>query len=468
MANITEEINELGADLLLKAAIALSSISVDVAKLVNSVGKNTLAEVKENMAQEENEALKKIQAAVEKDGETPLQVTVLERDRELMEMWLNKQDVLYATLKADSQNVDPGFEKCVIAFLGKDAEAMSNAIALTQHERGLINELPPNTFLFLHKNKNMVVIDNLNVYDLEVFRELAKDYGLVYSSILNPPDSNPNEKGNSYKILVHKQDANRATAIMQQVVWGMTGEYEGGIKERIKERLSIRSEVQQLIEKGVEPGTVKVKSDKGEMLELENAWYIVNQKAPHQYIKMTSKGFVHFKFDKEVESVSKSDSGYYDKLQNALGDFSGAVIYNAEEWELNGLGKGNLRDKHTSKKASVFPEGFSKTKDITELQKARKKKDEPQKDDYEETAWLFDRYDAHKEFSEVYEVNYENSSEPPEKTVSVHYDNACQRAEAYKYIDVSNDAKTIDNIILAAREHSLGNKEYRIEDEKTI
>ena len=468
MPNISEELYDVGADLLFKALAALASITVDTAKITDMVFKENFVSLinkiqKGNLSHKEKKALEQIHAAVENDGEIPLQATILESDRALMEKWLKKQNVLFVTLKAENQKVEAGQEKCVITFLERDSEAVQNAIALTQQERGYINEIPATAFMFLHKKKDLVVVDNLDAYELEMFREFAKDHGLVYSSILNAPDTNP--KGESYKILVSKDNVYKATAIMQQVSWGMTGEYQNGIKEKIKERHSIIYEVHNLVEHGVESGKVKVKNQSGESVTVENARYIVNQNAPHQYIKMTSAGFVYYKFGKEVENLSKGDSEYKNKLENILGEFSGAVIFDAKEWEENNLHKSNARKTKVIEKASVFPTGFDKVKDVNELQKARDSKKKAHKDVYEETAWLFDRYDTQKAFSEVYEVNYDNYSEPLERTVSVHYDNALNKAKEYKYIDVSNDAKSIDNIIHAARERSVSNNTYNFDKE---
>ena len=380
-----------------------------------------------------------------------------------MEKWLNKQGVLYATIKNVNQDVVPGMEKSVLVFLEKDALAVRDAGALTQYERGYINELPATAMLLAHKKKSLAVVDNLSVYDLEVFREYAKDFGLVYSAILNSPEVDASGRGESttdtYKIITSKKDNKKLAAVMQQVAWSMTGEYQDGIKEKIKERYSIKSEIQKLVKEGIGPDKVYLSNSTGETVALENAKYIVNANSHKQFLKLTKEGFVYCKFGKEVEKALKGEEGYEDKLQIALSEFSDAVVFDAAEWEEEGLGKDNLRKNKVKERVSVFPKEFVKEKEARELQKVRKK----EREQVPETAWLFDRYDTEKLVSEVYEANYNDYSEPPETTVSVHFGDALKHSEKYAYIDVSNDEKSIDNIIHQAVEKSKGNDMLTIE-----
>ncbi len=472
MSNVSEQISELSATLLLNAMGELASIAYRVEEGVFDVGRdaayaarkqmiaviNSLQEQK--LTKKNEDALNKIKAAVT-GGETPRQVTFEERDREILEKWLTKQNVLYATVESNEQSVELGQKKNVLFFLEKDAAAVHTALALTSHERGYINELPPQAMLFLHKNKNLSVVDGLNVYELEVFREVAKSFGLVYSAMLNPPDSNPSDKdgvSDTYKIVASKKDAKMVAAVMQQVVWSMTGEYQDGIKEMVKEHYSIKAEIQKLISEGIGPDRVYLTNNAGETFAIENAKYIVNAKAPSQYIKLTKEGFEHHKFGKVVEKVSKGEESYEDKLQFALSEFSNAVIFDAAEWERENLGKDNLRKNRVLEKLSVFPKGYDKEKEARELQKARKKEHEQ----VPETAWLFDRYDTAKLYSEVYEANYNDYSEPPEKTVSVHFGEAVKASEKYRYIDISKDEKSLESIIAQAKEKSIGSETYDV------
>lgn len=471
MPSVTEEVLELSAQLFLAAASDISRAAVSTGQTAGVLSKEALVALinyaKEGAATaKEKKAAKKLEVEVREHGEVPRQVTILESDLKTFEKWLKKQDVLYVALKSEMQKGEDGHKKCMVTFLDKDREAVETAIALSRHELGYINELPPQAFLTLSNKKDLSVVDNLDTYELETFRELAKDYGLVYSVILNAPDESEQEKGDAYKILVSKKDFSKAAAIMQQIAWCMTGEFQNGIKEKVKERYTVREEIQHLVRNGVEPGEISVDTGVGGVITVQKAKYIINKSAPSQYIRLTSEGFTHYKFGKEIENVSKDDSEFEDKLQYALGEFNGAVVVDAEEWEKEGLKKENIRKRFVAQKTSVFPQQFSKEKDIEEIQKSQKHKEK--RENAPETAWLFDRYDLQKQYSEVYEANYNNLSEPPERTVSVHYGEAVKHAEKYKYIDVSNDEKSIDNIILSARERSMGNNEYERTEEKEV
>lgn len=461
MSSLSEQISEISAELLLKAVGELGQVAYNAVDLGREVGKDAGALARDQLIKlinsvndkKSEEARQKLDKAIRIDGEEPRQVTFLDCDREILENWLKKQNVLYAIFKSEDQKVAAGFEKSMLVFLEKDAAAVQVAMSLTQYANGYVNELPPQAMLFLNKKKNLSVVDGLDVYELEVFREVAKDFGLVYSAILNPPDANVNEQGvgDTYKIIASKKDAKKVAAVMQKVAWSMTGEYQEGIKEKIKERYSIKSEIQKLITKGIGPDKVFFTNSKGESVAVDNAKYIVNPNSHNQYLKLTKDGFVYFKYGKEFQKVMKNEPDYEDKLQFALGDFTDAVIFDVAEWENEGLSKENLRKHKVQQKLSVFPPEYDKKEEATKLQKARK---HHQKEGDSETAWLFDRYDTQKAFSEVYEVNYGNLSEPPEKTVSVHYNDAANHSEKYNYIDVSNDEKTIDKIIESARVRS--------------
>lgn len=455
-SSVSEQIAELSADLLLRAAGDLAQITYNAGMMLTSVGNEALVALinsvsKDKLSKESKEALDKIKDAVSKGESAPRQLTVLDSDRKNIEKWLKKQDVLYAAVRNDNQGVVPGFEKSVIVFLEKDSSTVEDAIALANRDKGLINELPATAFLFALKEEKEVpaVVGNVNADEIELFRELAKEHGLVYSVMFDAPSDNAKEK--TGKILISNKDVLKAAAALQMVSWSMTGKHAKEILEKIKERISVKGEIQKLIANGVEKGKTTIQV-LGKSVTVENAKYIVNQMLPHQYLKVTNAGFVHFKFGKEVARVSKDDPEYNDKLQLALGEFSGAVVFDAEEWEKEGLDKANARKQAVKKRISVFPPNFDKDKEASDMQKARKHKKEHEP--LTETVWLFDRYDAERPLSEVYQVNYGDPSLPPEETVSVHYGDARAYSQKYAYTDLTNDEKAIDNIIEAARQRS--------------
>ncbi len=469
--SVSEQISEMVAELLMRSVGDLAQIIQNTGMTLTAIGNEALVELirkidKKNLSKENAEALQKIQKAVEKDKQAPRQVTVFENDREFVEKLLKKQNVLYAAVRNDNQNSVAGLERCAIVFLEKDAQAVQNALVLLQREKGLVNELTPGAFLLAHKRKDIAVMDNLDAIELETFREVAKEHGLVYAAMLTPGDDKMSGDEPTYKIMVAKEDALTCAAALQMVSWAMTGEHKKDILEKIKERTSIKHEIQKLVLNGVKKGEVSVQAKFGQSATVENAQYIVNRNAPHQYIKMTAEGFVHYKFGKEVTRVSKGAPTYNEEIQLALGEFSDAVVFGAVEWEQEGLEKANARKAAVKAKASVFPKKFDRHKEAEDLQKARKHKKEHEPVD--ETAWLFDRYDTTRPFSEVYEVNYNNASEPPEKTVSMHYEDTLKYSEKYVYIDVSSDAKSLDNIISMARERSSGNDYEFSEREETL
>ncbi len=486
MSVVSEQISELSAELLLKALADLSDLAFKTIDLVYTMGTDAARGVSEvsgpvarallvklidavgNRSEFDRATLKaidKLEKEALKGGSTPRQLTILSHDLDMMENWLKEQDVLYVAASAKKQDVEPGAEKSVILFLEKDAQKVYLATALLNHEKGFISELPPEAFLFVNDRKDITVVDGLDVYELEVLRELAPKFGLTYSTLINGVDAETGElygDDGSFKILVSKNDAEKMSAVMQQVVWSVTGEYKDGIKEKVKERVSIKKEIQDLLAKGVPEGQQAVVGSDGSKVLVDNAKYIVNSKTPNQYIKLTHNGFAHFKFGKDMGFVSKDDPEYSEKIQKVLGEFPDAVVFDASEWVAEGLDKANLRAGETEKKLSVFPVEHDFEKENEKLRKAKKKEEHKPLD---ESTWLFHNYDTEKAFSEVVEVRYD-PSEPLERNVSVHYEDAVKHSEKYKYLDVEHDEKAIDNIILSARERSMGNDEFEQVQEK--
>ena len=483
MANLSEQISELSAELLLKAIGELSQLGYQTARIVGDVGKDAgiitrslLIKLINNLKKDDydavtRKAISKIEEAALNSNSPVRQATVLTQDLDDIEQWLKKQDVLYVAIASKEQDVPAGAEKSMIMFLEKDYQEINNALSLVYAEKGLTNEVLPQAFLLKYDKKDVSVIDGVDLYELEVFRQTAKQLGLVYSVMANGVDEQTGEvygeRTDTFKILCSNQDVEKLSAAMQQVAWSMTGEYANGIKEKVKERYLIKTEIEKLIKSGVKEGHETFLNKDKEKVSAEIAKYIVNAKLPGQYIKMTGKGFFSFNRGENLGFVSKDDPEYLDKLDALLSEFSDAVIIDSKEWETERLEQSNFRKNKVRERISVIPPQCDMKKETESLRKAHKKR-QINREPLEETAWLFHRFDAEKAFSEVVQLNYNDVTEPLEETISVHYGEAVEHSKKYRYFDVVNDEKTIDNIIRSANERSLGASEAEYTEEKEI
>ena len=469
MSTVSEQVSELGLELLLRALGEFSRVVYHGTSLVSGVAGETigaagkgagalskalLIKVIEEVKSSGNDFDRKTRKALDKlndeaiKGESlPRQMTLLSKDLADFEKWLKKQDVLYVAATAKNQKVDDSENKSVIWFLEKDERKINMASAILLHKQGILNELSAEPYLLLHEKEKLSVVDGLDVYEVAVFRELASDFGLKFSVLGKTEESDVEQ----YKIICEKADDIKLASVMQQVSWSMAGEYENGIKEKVKERLNVQEELKGLILSGVPKGYKIIKDKDGNSRRVSNAKYIVNSKLQSEYVKITDIGFVYSKYGKDIEIVSKEDPEYIQKLEGILTGFIDLVIIDSEEWEKEGLSKSNLRKEKIKEKLSAFPENY-KLKDENEkmrrVQKLRKEASKP----LQESSWVFDRYDTEQAFSEVYQINYNDFTEPPEENITSYFIDVLEQSKKYKNYDVENNENNLDDMIKKACE----------------
>ena len=469
MSTVSEQVSELGLELLMRALGEFSRVVYHGTYLVTglagetigAVGKGTgavskallikvIEEVKssgKDFDRKTRKALDKLNEEALKGDSLPRQMTLLSKDLEEFEKWLKKQDMLYVAATAKNQKVDDNEKKSVIWFLDKDERKINMASAILLHKQGILNELSAEPYLLLHEKEKLSIVDGLNIYEVAVFREIASVFGLKFSVLGKTEEAGIEQ----YKIICEKKDDIKLASVMQQVSWSMAGEYENGIKEKVKERLHIQKELKDLILSGVPKGSKIIKDKAGNARRVPNAKYIVNSKLQSEYVKLTDNGFVYSKFGKDVEVVSKEDPEYTQKLEGIVSGFIDLVIIDSEVWEKEGLSKSNLRKEKVKELLSAFPVNY-KLKDENEkmrrVQKLRKEASKP----LQESSWVFDRYDTEEAFSEVYQINYNDFSELPEENITFYFTDILEHSKKYKHYEVTNNEKNIDDMIQKACE----------------
>lgn len=491
MANVSEDLSQMSAEWMLKALEALSQLGYSTVKLVSDIGRDGastlvgLLNYLENRPGAEYDfrtrrAISKLRSACEKDDASALQMSVPKKDLAEVEKWLKKQDMLYVACSPENKKKgspneelaqltrDKNKDMSTIFFMEKDKKKIENAVAVQAYKAGLINVLPPEAFFLLYDDKKDIsVIDGLDYFELSVFRELAKKYGLGYTEMENGQEQSSDSTPGTYKVVCGKENASKAMAIMRLVSWTMTGDEAPAIKEKVIERQSLTVELEKLMNEGVKAGVQFVVDENAKQVAIENAKYIVNARSPGQFIKLTAKGFYRHNGGEEAEFTSLDDPDYDERLEDALSEYPDYVIFDSVEWEMNGLGKSNLRKDKVAEKLSALPPKLSVEKEEGDIRKAHKKRQE-QGRSLEESVWLFHRYDPDNDepLSEIVEENFNAPSKPLEEVVSVHYNSAVERSKKYKYYDVESNEQTVDKIILAAKEKVAGNIEPEQPKEK--
>ena len=491
MASVSEDLTQMSAEWMLKALEAFGQLGISTVKLTHDLGKDGASTLVGLLNYLENQpgaeydmrtrrAISKLRSACEKEDASALMMSVKKEDLPKVEKWLKKQDLLYVACSPENKKKGSPNEELAkltrnkngdmstIFFMEKDRQKVENAVAIQAYQAGLINVLPPEAFFLLYDDKKDIsVVDGLDFFELNVLRELAKKYGLGYTEMENGPEQSSESAPGTYKVVCGKENASKLMAIMRLVSWTMTSKEAAAIKEKVIERQSLTAELEKLMNEGVKDGVQFIIDENAKQIAVENAKYIVNVRSPGQFIKMTAKGFYRYKGAEDAEFTSLDDPDYDEKLEDALSEYPDYVIFDSIEWEKDGLGKSNLRKDKVAEKLSVLPPNLSVEKEEADIRKAHKKRQEQGKT-MEESVWLFHRYDPDNDeaLSEVVEDNTLAPSKPIEEVVSVHYGDALKRSEKYRYYDVESDERSVDNIILAAKERVAGNAEYEQTQEK--
>lgn len=469
MSTVSEQVSELGLELLMRALGEFSRVVYHGTYLVGGIAGETLGvvskgtgavskallikvieEVKssgKDFDRKTRKALDKLNEEALKGESLPKQMTLLSKDLEEFEKWLKKQDMLYVAATAKNQKCDDSEKKSVIWFLDKDERKINMASAILLHKQGILNELSAEPYLLLHEKEKLTVVDGLDIYEVAVFREIASVFGLKFS-VLGKTEETGAEQ---YKVICEKTDEVKLASIMQQVSWSMAGEYENGIKEKVKERLLVQDELREIVLNGVPKGSKILKDKAGNAIRVPNAKYIVNSKLQSEYVKVTDNSFVYSKFGKEVEVVSKDDPEYAQKLEGIVGGFIDLVIIDSELWEREGLSKANLRKEKVKELLSAFPVNYKLKDENEKMRRVQKLRKQPSKP-LQESSWVFDRYDTEQAFSEVYQINYNDFSELPEENIASVFTDVLEHSKKYKTYEVTNNEKNIEVMIQKACE----------------
>lgn len=346
--------------------------------------------------------LDKMQKIVDK-GESLTSVRVGDEDIEFFKDAMQKEGMLYAVLDINNDDC-----KNVI-FLERDADKIKNVITVLQSHTGLRNELAPQVFLNHLNGSNVGIVENVSEIDMELFRQYARDEGLVYASY---------SKNGNINILCNSKDKKEINKILGKIGWDMTSKYAENIREHYKRKKTDRKLLNEVIENGGEE------------------YYVVDAKNNKNYVEISQRGLSYYKNGKKVFNMSRADEFYFvNRAHEKVESIANAVVLRKSEYECDD------RKNIIKSKARVYPDEIAEAikkshKHMTDVQRKMSLDDENNN-----PAQIFD---DSIDFSDY--ANYEKLSDDDRERVeeAVKYD------LKFGYKDIALKRRNLDSIIMLA------------------
>lgn len=342
MTSVQEEISKIAFDLLKEASRHAIQFGSDLSSDLAQMSKNTFLMIINEVEKREKQgvsfgdkmSLRKLKKAVEKNNETPRQITLSEVDASALKKYLETDDILFAVLKfkSDSKEAFANSDKRVVCFLDKDAPVIFDALSMIQADRGLINEVAPAPFVKYNNDRSIFTADGLSEQDVELLRHWAPKLGFVFAVMPSQSSSDNPE----FKVIARTEDKSKVAAALHQACWDLTGEHGPAIQRQIEYKLSGKKQINLALQDTI-----------GEH-------YIVNGGAPGDYIHITSKDFSFYKNNKLVQTVGRTDSSFADRYYDNVSGFKSPVVFEKEEF----AGEKSKREELVKEKNSVYPPKF--------------------------------------------------------------------------------------------------------------
>lgn len=427
MANIQEEVLNQTWDLFLKFLGTGTEFVIQVAQEGNAFlrqGGNFTKEFLLALINKQKELGMPTDAtaqmlARENKGEKICTMMVAEEDAEELTEYFKKKEILFNIVE------NPTDDSKVFMYMNGDSEKVANIIGIWQAERGLVSEIDPDLFLDNYASEGVGTITGLDRADLELFRDYAKQNGLIFSS------TETEEKG-KFMVVYDPKDHDAVKKTMASVLWA----FSGADGARLREQLVVFLRNRQKISRS--------------FLEAEKEFYIVNGNDIKNYIHLTANDFTYYKNAKEIKSASRSDDSFVESGLRAADGMARPVVLTREEYEVfkeNGELDVDTITSTVEEKAQEVPAIVA----IKELQSQQDKRlariQEKMALDDENTAgfWI---YDDSIDFGAAGE--YEDTEDIDDQ-IKADMIAARERAVRYQFQEVSaTDSRSLDYIIAEA------------------
>lgn len=358
--------------------------------------------------------LKRVEA-----GESINTMAVAEEDAVELSRYLKEKEILYSVV--DNFQDDTKF----FLYMSNDAQKVIDVVSVFQAEKGLVSELAPELFLENFAQDGVGTISGFDKVDLEVFRNFAKENGLIFSST-------PSDEPNKYIVIYDPNSIDKVKKTMDSTVWALSGSAGVILREQFERYLQNRQAVNKTL------------------LEGEKEFYIVNGTNSENYVHLTANDFVYYKNSKEVLTVGRNDGDFVERGIRVFNGMTHPVLFAREEYERfinDGELDKELIKSFVSAKAKEIPNlGELKEAQKTQNNRLERLQEKMALDD-ENTAgfWI---YDDSIDFADAGE--YEGLEDMDEQTKK-DVEDAQKQAEKYKFLQVEN--RDLDYLISKAEKH---------------
>lgn len=371
--------------------------------------------------------LKRVEA-----GESINTMSVAEEDAVELSKYLNEKGILFNIV--DNVQDDTKF----FMYMSNDAQKVIDVVTLWQAEKGLVSELNPEVFLDNFAQDGVGTISGFDKADLEVFRNFAKENGLVFSST-------PSDEPNKYIVLYDPKNIDTVRKTMDSTVWSLSGSAGLLLREQMERYLQNRQTVNKTL------------------LEAEKEFYIVNGTMPENYVHLTANDFIYYKNSKEVLTVGRNDGDFVERGIRVFNGMTHPVLLTREEYE-RFIKDGELDKEAIKSFVSAKAKELPDLEALKEAQKEQNNKLERLQSkmalDDENTAgfWI---YDDSIDFAAGGE--YEGLEDIDEQTKK-DIEDAQKQAEKFKFLQVEN--RDIDYLISKAEKHRKQSPKEKEEPER--
>lgn len=320
---------------------------------------------------------------------------------------------------------NPNDDTKIFMYMSDDVERFAEILSVSQAEKGLVSELNPDLFLDHYAQEGVGTLSGLDLADLALFREYAKDNGLVFATTR----MSENDK---FMVIYDPKDKTAVLKTMSATTWAFAG-MDGA---KLREQVVVFQKNRQQLNRS--------------LLDAEKEYYIVSGKVPENYVHITAEDFAYYKDTKEITKVARSSDGFMERGLRAIDGLEQPVLLSKEEFEqINGLGE---RDKEAvarivAERAAVLP-NMDDARNLQDRQNERLERIQEKMaldDEGNSSFWIFENS---IDFNEG--VGYETLEDMDSQTRADVMD-ARARALRYSFHEVNAvDTRSLDYFIAEA------------------
>lgn len=420
--NIQEDVTRQVSSMLMQSTGAVVDTANEMMQLLLDVLRQKAEENKSERALLYNTtgevAIDKLQNAV-RNGAVLKNIFVPDEDIGALQKHFKNLNVLFAISDVEKDNAK------LVSFLERDEGKVMKSIELLKAERGLISELPPQLFLDSHQEENFLVTTNMDKVQLELFRNYAKESGIVFAAVTDAERVN---------LLYAPEYKDRVNAALLRLGWDLNGPNGKAIREQVQHSLEAKKALSYAIDHGPED------------------LFVVSSNNVRNYVNIYPDGYTLYKNDNEIVSMEKSADGYKDSVLDKVESLTNAVILTREEFERSLAERQEIVDsKYT---LDVLPKDYSIEEEsarVKQLQNILALK-MGLNNELDDTFALFDPSVSYSEFDSHEFVSDSEVREAEKREMERYNDSVRYAQNEFRTFEISSQNRSLDYLISRAEQ----------------